>query len=169
MTRYQFPDGFIWGAATSAQQIEGGRHEGGRGESIWDRFAATPGKIEDGSNADIACDHYHRWREDIGLMTRLSLDSYRFSIAWPRILPTGSGAPNPDGLDFYDALVDGLRAHGHRLVLPFANPADLAELINGFATPGDLVVCLGAGSITAWAAVLPKQLATLRSGAEAGK
>ncbi len=112
MSRHRFPDGFIWGAATSAQQIEGGRHEGGRGESIWDRFAATPGKIEDGSNADFACDHYHRWREDIGLMTRLGLDSYRFSIAWPRILPTGSGAPNPNGLDFYDALVDGLLEAG---------------------------------------------------------
>lgn len=112
MTPYRFPDGFTWGAATSAQQIEGGRHEDGRGESIWDRFAATSGKIEDGSNSDIACDHYHRWREDIDLMTDLGLDSYRFSIAWPRILPEGRGTPNPAGLDFYDALVDGLLEAG---------------------------------------------------------
>lgn len=112
MAKLGFPDGFIWGAATSAQQIEGARHEGGRGESIWDRFAATPGKIEDGSNPDISCDHYHRWREDIGLMKRLGLDAYRFSIAWPRIQPEGCGTPNAAGLDFYDALVDGLLAAG---------------------------------------------------------
>ena len=112
MARLGFPDGFIWGAATSAQQIEGARHEGGRGESIWDRFAATPGKIEDGSNPDVSCDHYHRWREDIGLMKRLGLGAYRFSIAWPRIQPEGRGAPNAAGLDFYDALVDGLLEAG---------------------------------------------------------
>nr|MBC8424298.1 family 1 glycosylhydrolase [bacterium] len=112
MTRHPFPDGFLWGVATSAQQIEGGRHAGGRGESIWDRFAATPGKISDGSNPDVACDHYHRWREDIDLLSWLGLDAYRFSIAWPRIQPDGDGAPNYAGLDFYDALVDGLLEAG---------------------------------------------------------
>jgi beta-glucosidase len=112
MSQIIFPEGFLWGAATSAQQIEGGRREGGRGDSIWDRFAAEPGRIADGSSPDIACDHYHRWREDIGLMRRLGLGAYRFSIAWPRILPDGRGAVNRAGLDFYDALVDGLLEAG---------------------------------------------------------
>ncbi len=112
MTHQLFPDGFIWGAATSAQQIEGGRHEGGRGESIWDRFASIPGKIADGSNPDVACDHYHRWREDIEIMKWLGLGGYRFSIAWPRIQPEGRGSVNSAGLDFYDALVDGLLEAG---------------------------------------------------------
>ncbi len=116
MSRSQFPEGFIWGAATSAQQIEGGRNEGGRGESIWDRFAERSGKIEDGSNADVACDHYHRWREDIEIMKWLGLGGYRFSIAWPRILPLGTGKTNDAGLDFYDALVDGLLEAG---ITPF--------------------------------------------------
>ena len=108
MSRHHFPDGFVWGAATSSQQIEGGRHEGGRGESIWDRFASVPGKIADGSNPDIACDHYHLWRDDIATMKKLGLGGYRFSISWPRIQPTGTGGANAAGLDFYDALVDGL-------------------------------------------------------------
>jgi beta-glucosidase len=112
MADHSFPAGFIWGAATSAQQIEGARHAGGRGESIWDRFASLPGKIADGSNPDIACDHYHRWPEDIQLMKDLGLGGYRFSIAWPRIQPTGRGAANVAGLDFYDALVDGLLEAG---------------------------------------------------------
>jgi beta-glucosidase len=112
MARHGFPDGFLWGAATSAQQIEGARHAGGRGESIWDRFAEMNGKIADGSNADVACDHYHRWQDDIELMKSLGLDAYRFSIAWPRILPNGRGKTNEAGLDFYDSLVDGLLAAG---------------------------------------------------------
>ncbi len=112
MSRISFPDGFIWGAATSSQQIEGAIGEGGRGESIWDRFAAVSGKIEDGSNPDVACDHFHRWREDIEFMKWLGLGAYRFSIAWPRIIPTGTGQVNPAGLDFYDALVDGLLEAG---------------------------------------------------------
>ncbi len=112
MSSNSFPENFLWGVASSAPQIEGGRHEGGRGESIWDRFAATPGKIADGSNLDIACDHFHRWREDIELMKWLGLGAYRFSIAWPRIQPTGTGKPNKAGLDFYDALVDGLLEAG---------------------------------------------------------
>jgi beta-glucosidase len=103
-----FPDDFFWGVATSAHQIEGAFHEDGRGESIWDRLEATPGSIADGSDASVACDHYHRWRDDIGLMTRLGVNAYRFSIAWPRILPAGRGTVNAAGLDFYDALVDAL-------------------------------------------------------------
>jgi beta-glucosidase len=112
MTRCAFPAGFAWGAATSAQQIEGGRFEGGRGESIWDRFAAIPGNIADGSNPDVACDHFHRWREDLRLMAGLGLGAYRFSIAWPRVVPSGTGTVNASGLDFYDALVDGLLEAG---------------------------------------------------------
>jgi beta-glucosidase len=108
MTAHGFPEGFLWGAATSSQQIEGARDADGRGESIWDRFAGIPGKIADGSNADTACDHYHRWREDIDLMHWMGLHAYRFSIAWPRILPQGHGQVNAAGLDFYDALVDRL-------------------------------------------------------------
>lgn len=112
-----FQKEFLWGAATSSQQIEGAVHEGGRGESIWDRFAATPGAISDRSNANTACDHYHRWRSDIELMKELGIGAYRFSIAWPRIQPRGYGAVNKSGLDFYDALVDALLATG---IQPFA-------------------------------------------------
>ncbi|MBT8480636.1 MAG: family 1 glycosylhydrolase, partial [Myxococcales bacterium] len=105
-----FPDGFVWGVATSAFQIEGAHDVAGRGPSIWDTYAEQPGLIEDGSNAHVACDHYHRYPEDIALMASLGLDAYRFSIAWPRILPAGRGAVNAEGLDFYDRLVDGLLA-----------------------------------------------------------
>lgn len=109
-----FPEGFLWGVATSAQQVEGGAREDGRGESIWDRFAAIPGKIADGSHPGIACDHYHLWREDIEIMRQLGLGAYRFSISWPRVLPQGRGFANRAGLDFYDALVDGLLEAGIR-------------------------------------------------------
>ena len=104
----RFPDGFLWGTATSSYQIEGAWQEDGKGESIWDRFAHTPGNVIDGSNGDVACDHYHRWQDDIGLMQSMGLDAYRFSIAWPRILPQGTGPVNQAGLDFYSRLVDGL-------------------------------------------------------------
>jgi beta-glucosidase len=114
MTARAFPDTFLWGAATSAYQIEGGVGEGGRGESIWDRFAATPGRILDGSHAGIACDHYHRWREDVDLLRWLGVGAYRFSVAWPRVMPEGGGAVNEPGLDFYDALVDALIGAGIR-------------------------------------------------------
>ncbi len=117
MTTLEFPAGFLWGAATASYQIEGAVHEDGRGESIWDRFAHTPGKIMDGSTGDVACDHYHRWQDDIGLMKELGLKAYRFSIAWPRILPGGRGAVNQAGLDFYSRLVDGLLQAG---ITPFA-------------------------------------------------
>jgi len=112
MTRVSFPYGFVWGAATSAYQIEGAVNEDGRGESIWDRFAKAPNAIEDGTSGDVACDHYHRWRDDVALMKRLNLSAYRFSIAWPRVIPGGRGAPNTRGIDFYSRLVDELLAAG---------------------------------------------------------
>lgn len=107
-----FPADFLWGAGTSAYQIEGAVHEDGRGRSIWDEFVATPGKIEAGATGDIACDHYHRMADDVALMAQLGLTAYRFSVAWPRIQPTGEGPANARGLDFYDRLVDTLLAHG---------------------------------------------------------
>jgi beta-glucosidase len=110
--RLRFPDGFVWGTATASYQVEGAVNEDGRGPSIWDSFTHTPGKVVDGSNADVACDHYHRYAEDVAMMADLGLASYRFSIAWPRIVPTGSGAVNPAGLDFYSRLVDALLEHG---------------------------------------------------------
>jgi beta-glucosidase len=112
MRKLVFPDGFKWGVATSAQQIEGAVEVGGRGESIWDRFAARPGNIEDGSNADVACDSYHRFADDLKLIRDMGLSAYRFSIAWPRIQPTGRGAANDAGLDHYERLVDELLAAG---------------------------------------------------------
>jgi len=107
-----FPSGFVWGVATSAFQIEGAHDADGRGPSIWDTYAAQPGRIADGSDAKVACDHYHRYEEDIALMKSLGVGAYRFSIAWPRILPTGRGPVNVRGLDFYDRLVDGLLSAG---------------------------------------------------------
>lgn len=112
----KFPEGFLWGVATSAYQIEGAWNEDGKGPSIWDTFAHTPGKIRDGSTGDVACDHYHRWREDIALMKELGLKAYRFSVSWPRVIPQGRGPLNPKGLDFYDRLVDGLLEVG---IVPF--------------------------------------------------
>jgi beta-glucosidase len=109
------PD-FRWGAATAAYQIEGAVAEDGRSPSIWDTFCRVPGAIDNGDTGEIACDHYHRWPEDIGLMRRLGLDSYRFSIAWPRVLPDGTGRVNAAGIDFYDRLVDNLLDAG---VTPF--------------------------------------------------
>jgi beta-glucosidase len=107
-----FPDGFLWGAASSAYQIEGAVREDGRGASIWDTWAHTPGKIADGSTGDVACDHYHRFRADVELMASLGLRAYRFSVSWPRVIPDGDGAANQRGLDFYDRLVDALLEHG---------------------------------------------------------
>ncbi len=103
-----FPKGFFWGAATAAYQIEGAWKEDGKGESIWDRFAHTPGKIKNADTGDIACDSYHRWQEDIALARAMNLNSYRFSIPWPRIQPAGSGPANSKGIDYYSRLVDAL-------------------------------------------------------------
>lgn len=113
----RFPNGFTWGAATSSYQIEGAWQEDGKSESIWDRFTHTPNHIEDNSNGDIACDHYHLWPKDIALMKSMGLQAYRFSIAWPRILPEGRGRINQAGLDFYSRLVDGLLDAN---IVPFA-------------------------------------------------
>jgi len=105
----RFPDDFLWGTATASYQIEGAVDEGGRGASIWDTFSHTPGKVYRGDTGDIACDHYHRLEGDLDLMADLGLRAYRFSVAWPRVQPSGSGTPNREGLDFYRRLVDGLR------------------------------------------------------------
>jgi beta-glucosidase len=112
MARGEFLETFVWGAATAAYQIEGAVGEAGRGESIWDRFSATEGKVRNGESGAIACDFYHRYSEDIGLMRELGIDAFRFSIAWPRVLPHGRGGVNEAGLDFYDRLVDELLASG---------------------------------------------------------
>ena len=106
-----FPAGFVWGAATASYQIEGAVNEDGRGESVWDRFCATPGKVRNGDSGAIACDHYHRYRDDVALMRQLGLTAYRFSVAWPRVIPTGRGPVNAPGLDFYDRLVEELLRH----------------------------------------------------------
>ena len=107
-----FPPGFLWGAATAAYQIEGAVDEDGRGPSIWDTFSHTPGAVAGGDTGDVACDHYHRWESDLALLRDLGVGAYRFSVAWPRIQPTGSGPVNSAGLDFYSRLVDGLLANG---------------------------------------------------------
>ncbi|HKO32482.1 MAG TPA: GH1 family beta-glucosidase [Candidatus Limnocylindria bacterium] len=108
----RFPPGFAFGVASSAYQIEGAAAEDGRGPSIWDTFSHTPGRTRNGETGDVACDHYHRWREDVALMRELGMASYRFSVSWSRVLPEGIGTVNEPGLDFYDALVDGLLAAG---------------------------------------------------------
>jgi len=107
-----FPDGFLWGISTSAYQIEGAINEEGRGPSIWDTFSHLPGNIEGEDTGDIACDHYHRWPEDVALMHELGIGAYRLSTAWPRILPEGRGPANAKGLEFYDRLVDGIMKAG---------------------------------------------------------
>jgi beta-glucosidase len=112
-----FPSDFLWGTATSAYQIEGAVNEDGRGPSIWDRFARLNGKIADHSTADVANDHFHRYKEDVQLIKALGAKAYRFSIAWPRVFPEGTGSANPKGLDFYNRLLDELLANG---IEPFA-------------------------------------------------
>jgi beta-glucosidase len=110
MTAHSFPANFLWGTATASFQIEGATTEDGRGESIWDRFCATPGKILTGETGDPACDSYHRYQEDIALMRELGTNAYRFSVAWPRVVPAGDGSINETGLDYYDRVVDALSA-----------------------------------------------------------
>ena len=116
-TTQTFPRGFYWGVATSAYQIEGAWNEDGKGTSIWDTYTHTPGKIKNNDTGDVANDHYHRYKEDVALMKDIGANAYRFSIAWPRIFPEGTGKPNPKGLDFYSRLVDELKGAG---VEPFA-------------------------------------------------
>lgn len=112
--RLHFPDNFEWGSATSSYQIEGAAESDGRGLSIWDVFAREEGRISDGSSGAVACDHYNRMDDDVAMMADLGLQAYRFSVAWPRVVPDGTGAANPAGLDFYDRLVDALLARGIR-------------------------------------------------------
>jgi beta-glucosidase len=116
-TPRRFPPGFLWGASTSAYQIEGAVNEDGRGPSIWDTFSHTPGKTRGGDTGDVACDSYHRLEEDLDLLSELGVGGYRFSVAWPRIQPTGRGPVNQPGLDYYRALVEGLRERG---IMPVA-------------------------------------------------
>lgn len=112
-----FPEGFVWGVATSAYQIEGAPNEDGKGPSIWDEFSHKKGKIANNDNGDIACDHYHRYRKDVEIIKKLNCKAYRFSISWPRVLPEGRGTVNQKGLDFYSRLVDELLERG---ITPFA-------------------------------------------------
>ncbi|MEU5947104.1 GH1 family beta-glucosidase [Micromonospora sp. NPDC047465] len=112
MSTLRFPENFVWGAATAAYQIEGAATADGRGPSIWDTFSRTPGKVHQGHTGDVACDHYHRYADDVALMAELGLRAYRFSVAWPRIQPDGTGPVNPRGLDFYDRLTDSLLDRG---------------------------------------------------------
>jgi beta-glucosidase len=112
MSNKKFPENFVWGAASAAYQIEGAWNEDGKGASIWDVFCRKPSAIRYGESGDVACDHYHRHKEDIGLMKAIGLHAYRLSISWSRVLPQGTGISNPKGLDFYDLLVDELLAAG---------------------------------------------------------
>lgn len=136
-TSSSFPGDFLWGTATSAYQIEGAVNEDGRGPSIWDRYAHTPGKIADHRNADFASDSYHLYKEDVQLVKALGARAYRFSIAWPRVFPEGTGTPNPKGLDFYNRLLDELLANG---IKPFATlyhwdlPQALQDHFGGWAS-----------------------------------
>ncbi len=136
LSRADLPPGFLFGAATAAYQIEGARF-GGAGISHWDSFAATPGNVANGEDGATACDHYHRWEEDLDLLRDGGFDAYRFSTSWARVLPEGRGAPNPEGLDFYDRLVDGILARGLKPFLTLYHwdlPSDLA-LRGGWMNP----------------------------------
>ena len=107
-----FPDGFMWGAATASYQIEGAAREGGRGKSVWDTFSHTEGKVAHGHTGDVACDHYHRVDDDVAMMADLGLQTYRFSISWPRVMPDGRGRLNREGIDLYHRLIELLLEHG---------------------------------------------------------
>ncbi|MGQ9625775.1 MAG: GH1 family beta-glucosidase [Anaerolineae bacterium] len=149
-----FPAHFLWGAATSAYQIEGAWNADGKGESIWDRFCHTPGKIHAGDTGDVACDHYHRWAEDIALMCEIGLQAYRFSISWPRVIPAGRGAVNLAGLDFYDRLVDALLEAN---IQPFVTLYhwDLPQALQDCGGWGERDVC---GYFAEYAALMVRRL-----------
>jgi beta-glucosidase len=130
MASYSFPDEFTWGVATASYQIEGAVAEDGRQPSVWDTFSATPGRVLNGDTGEIACDHYHRYEADIALMAQLGIKHYRFSIAWPRIMPTGTGAVNEAGIDFYQRLVECLQKHGitpHATLFHWDSPQALED------------------------------------------
>src|ERR1035438_9977943 len=136
---YRFPAGFLWGTATAAYQIEGAAAEDGRKPSVWDIFSHTPGKVAGGDTRDVSVDDYHRYKEDIGLLKALGVKSYRLSVAWPRVFPDGSGAPNEKGIAFYERVVDDLLAAG---IQPFVTlfhwdlPQALEDRVGGGATRG---------------------------------
>jgi beta-glucosidase len=111
-TKAEFPKNFVWGAATASYQVEGAAREDGRSPSIWDVFCQTEGRVKEKHTGDVACDHYHRWKEDVALMKALGLRAYRFSVAWPRVIPEGTGRVNAKGLAFYDRMVDARCAAG---------------------------------------------------------
>jgi len=125
---FRFPPDFVWGVATSAFQIEGAAHADGKGPSIWDRFCAVPGAIADGSNGDVACDHVKHWPADLDIAASLGVQAYRFSVSWPRVQPSGSGAWSNPGLDFYERLVDGMLERGLRPYLTL-NHWDLPDAL----------------------------------------
>jgi beta-glucosidase len=174
-----FPAGFVWGAATSAYQVEGAWDEDGKGESIWDRFAHTPGAIADGTSGDVACDQYHRHPEDVGLLRRLGLGAYRFSVSWARILPDASGRVNQAGLDYYGRLVDELLANG---IAPYPTlfhwdlPQWLQdrggwanrEIVGHFARYAELVTRALADRVPTWT-VLNEPLVFVFQGLETGR
>jgi len=158
----RFPDGFVWGVATAAAQIEGGATEDGRGESVWDRFSATPGKTHNGDTPAVACDHYHRHEEDFALMREHGIRHYRLSLAWPRIIPDGDGAVNQQGLDFYHRLFDAMEKNG---ITPWVTlfhwdlPQSLEDRFGGwrsrhtvdaFARYADTVVKAFGGRVKHW-------------------
>lgn len=162
MTDYTFPDGFLWGSATSAYQIEGSPLADGAGPSIWQRFAHTPGMTINGDTGDIACDHYNRYPDDVALMARLGLKAYRFSTAWGRILPEGTGRVNEAGLDFYERLVDTLLEAGIQPLLTLYHwdlPAALddrggwlnPDIAHWFADYGEVLFRRLDGRVTQWA------------------
>ena len=127
----RFPDDFQFGVATASYQIEGAVHEDGRKPSIWDAFSHMPGRVYNGDTGNVACDHYHRWESDLDLIASLNVDAYRFSIAWPRVIPDGRGAVNEKGLDFYDRLTDGLVARNIK-VFPTLYHWDLPLALQGY-------------------------------------
>jgi beta-glucosidase len=154
VTDLEFGDDFLWGVATSAYQIEGAVHEDGRAPSIWDTFCRVPGAVANGEHGDVACDHYHRWGSDLDLVAGLGLNAYRFSIAWPRVVPAGRGRVNEVGLDFYERLVDGMLERG---LAPFATLYhwDLPQALQdegGWESP-DIV-----GAFTEYAEVVARRL-----------
>ena len=157
-----FPPDFWWGAATASYQVEGAAAEDGRKPSVWDTFSHTPGRTADGDTGDVACDHYHRFEDDVKLMAELGIKHYRFSIAWPRMVPDGRGAVNEKGVDFYRRLVDTLLKHGitpHATLLHWDSPQALEdrygswrsrEMAKDFAdyVHGDRQAALATGSST---------------------
>ncbi|MDD3214630.1 MAG: family 1 glycosylhydrolase, partial [Eubacteriales bacterium] len=133
-----FRKDFVWGAATAAYQVEGAAREDGKGRSIWDDFCDEAGKVYGGHSGAIACDHRHRFREDVALMASLGIRNYRFSVSWPRVLPEGTGAPSEEGLRFYDALIDALLENGIRPLMTLYHwdlPSALQRL-GGLENPG---------------------------------